>query len=169
MLEGETAKKTSRREPALLETACDWRVTVDLPGLQYKFPLHVAITEERPDLVLWSESLKLIILVELTVPAERNVRSANAKKKYKYGQPGGLCDEIRARGWQVELLCVEVGVIGFIADTTRTALKRLGVWSKAVETLLSETALRCSYVIFVQHKSPVWTPWRMVSNLASQL
>lgn len=82
---------------------------------------------------------------------------------------GGLCDEIRARGWTVELLPVEVGVLGFIADSTRHALKRLGVWNKELSTLLSETALRCSYVIFVQHKTLQWTPWRMVPDFAAAL
>ena len=87
----------------------------------------------------------------------------------RLSKPGGLCDEIRARGWQVELLCVEVGAIGYIAESMRSALKRLGVWSNALSTLLSETALRCSYLVFVQHKVPVWTPWRMVSDLPSEL
>ena len=52
---------------------------------------------------------------------------------------------------------VEVGALGFVADSMRTNLKALGVWSKALHTHLSEMALRCSYLIFLQHKTQVWT------------
>ena len=89
---GSVKKSNVAKEPSLLELACDWRIIVDLKGMPYAFPAHIAITEERPDLVLWSESLKLVILIELTVPSERNVLGAHAKKSQKYGKPGGLCD-----------------------------------------------------------------------------
>ena len=78
--------------------------------MHYNFPAHIAITGERPDLVLWSETLKLVVLIELTVPSECNVTDAYRRKSEKYGKPGGLCDEIRNRGWKVELMPVEVGV-----------------------------------------------------------
>lgn len=154
-------KKKAGREPSILETASDWRIMVDLPGLTYTFPAHIAVTAERPDLIMWSEALKLIVLVELTVPSERNVQNAHKKKTEKYGKAGGLCDEIRARGWRVELMCVEVGTLGFVADATRAMMKRLGIWTKDLHFLLSQTALRCSYVIFVQRNTLSWTPWRM--------
>ena len=52
-LEGEDDKQDEvEREPAILETVCDWRIVVDLPGVVYNFPSHIAITGERPDLVL---------------------------------------------------------------------------------------------------------------------
>jgi len=166
VLEGENDKRHEvEREPAILETACDWRIVVDLPGVVYNFPFHIAITGERPDLVLWSESLKLVILIELTVPSECNTKDANARKREKYGKPGGLCDEIRNRGWKVELMPVEVGVLGYIAASTRKELKRVGFWSKPLATALSEAALRCSYVIFISHKTLSWSPWRMTSDL----
>jgi len=168
MKEGEHDKATkTRREPTILETACDWRIVVDLPGMHYNFPAHIAITGERPDLVLWSETLKLVVLIELTVPSECNVTDAYRRKSEKYGKPGGLCDEIRNRGWKVELMPVEVGVLGYIAVSTQKALKRVGIWTKGLETALSETALRCSYVIFISHKSLAWAPWRMVTDLST--
>ena len=166
--EGEHDKATkTKKEPTILETACDWRITVDLPGVHYNFPAHIAITGERPDLVLWSETLKLVVLIELTVPSECNITDAHQRKSKKYGEPGGLCDEIRNRGWKVELMPVEVGVLGYIAVTTQKALKRVGIWTKGLETTLSEIALRCSYVIFVSHKTLAWAPWRMVTDLST--
>ena len=125
--EGKHDKATkTRREPTILETACDWRIVVDLPGMHCNFPAHIAITGERPDLVLWSETLKLVVLIELTVPSECNVTDAHRRKSEKFGKPGGLCDEIRNRGWKVELMPVEVGVLGCIAVSTQKALKRVG-------------------------------------------
>ena len=118
-------------------------------------------------MVLWSETLKLVVLIELTVPSECNITDAHQRKSEKYGKPGGLCDEIRNRGWKVELMPVEVGVLGYIAVTTQKALKRVGIWTKGLETTLSEIALRCSYVIFVSHKTMAWAPWRMVTDLST--
>ena len=140
---------------------------MDLPGVHYNFSAHIAITGERPDLVLWSETLKLVVLIELTVLSECNITDAHQRKSKKYGEPGGLCDEIRNRGWKVELLPVEVGVLGYVAVTTHKALKRVGIWTKGLETTLSEIALRCSYVIFVSHKILAWAPWRMVTDLST--
>ena len=87
VLEGENDMQDVEREPAILETACNWRIVVDLPGVVYNFSSHIAITGERPDLVLWSESLKLVILNELTVPSECSTKEAYARKSEKYGKP----------------------------------------------------------------------------------
>ena len=62
---------------------------------------------------------------------------------------------------------VEVGVLGYIAASTRKELKRVGFWSKPLAIALSEAALRCSYVIFISHKTLSWSPWRMTSDLSN--
>ena len=120
-------KKPKRMEkpPALLETACDWRIAVDLPGMCGQFPQHIAVTGDKPDLVIWSDSRRVVIMLELTVPSEKNVHAAYERKDYRYGKPGGLKDA--CHGYTVYLLPVEVGVLGFVADSTRIALQRLGV------------------------------------------
>ena len=128
--------------------------------MSYHFPAHVAVTGKKPDIVLWSNSLKKIVLIELTVPAERGVQKAHKKKSASYDALASAC---RLNNWTVELMPVEVGVLGFVADSMRANLKALGVWSKALHTQLSEMALRCSYLIFLQHKTQVWTSWRMFS------
>ena len=100
-------------------------------------------------------------MIELTVPAERGVQQAHKKKDMSYGKPGGLADACRLNDWTVDLMPVEVGALGFVADSMRISLKALGAWSKELHTSLSEMALRCSYLIFLQHKTQVWTSWRM--------
>ena len=37
-------------------------------GKQLKFPREIVETLLRPDLVMWSEACKAVLLVELTVP-----------------------------------------------------------------------------------------------------
>ena len=63
---------------------------------------------------------------------------------------------------------VGVGVLGYIAASTRKELKRVGFWSKPLAIALSEAALRCSYVvIFISHKTLSWSPLRMTSDLSN--
>src|ERR1700753_1670522 len=64
---GQTCKPRNWRPPSVLQLATDWRISADLPHLSYQFPLHIAVTAQRPDVVIWSESLRTIILLELTV------------------------------------------------------------------------------------------------------
>ena len=156
--EGEARRQPSERKktPALLDAACDWHITVDLPEFSYRFPVSVAVTGKRPDLVLWSVSLKLIILIELTVPAERNVMQAYDRKLQRYGGPGGLEGDCRDAGWAVELMPMEVGTLGFISQSTVRACKKLGAWSNELRRALEDVALRASYVLFLERKSPGW-------------
>ena len=62
---------------------------------------------------------------------------------------------------EIDLMPVEVGVLGLVADSMHVSFKAVGVWSKELHTALSEMALRCSYLIFLQHKTQVWTSWWM--------
>ena len=51
------------------------KVVVDL-GSDYKFPVHIASTELRPDLVWWDDSKKFIVLLELTIPFDTLMHEA---------------------------------------------------------------------------------------------
>jgi hypothetical protein len=135
--EGADLRKHKAREkaPPTLETACDWHIIVDLPKMGYQFPSNIAVTGKRPDLVLWSTSLKLILLIELTVPAERNVQQAYDREMDRYDSPGKLTSDCRDAGWDVEVMPMEVGTLGFIAESTMRMLKRLGAWSKHLPRL----------------------------------
>ena len=69
----------------ILETATDWQVICDLEEAgPYAFPLDSALTEKRPDIVMWSESSKQLVMVELTVPNETNVVDAHRRKMERY-------------------------------------------------------------------------------------
>ena len=74
---------------------------------QLKFPPEITTTSLRPDIILWSPSVKAVILAELTVPWEGGMEAAFEGKKEKYT---GLAAECREAGWSI---CpVEVGCRG---------------------------------------------------------
>ena len=68
-------KKTTNTIPTgLLGEAKSWEMRVDL-GKQLVFP-DVVHTNLRPDIVIWSQSPRRMILVELTVPWEERTEES---------------------------------------------------------------------------------------------
>ena len=54
----------------VLRCARDWQFLFDV-GTGYSiFPPEIAATRQRPDVVIFSQSLRVVILLELTVPLE---------------------------------------------------------------------------------------------------
>jgi len=156
---GQKCKPRQVRAPTILQMTRDWRISVDLPHVSYQFPAHIAATAQRPDIVIWSEKLRTVILLELTVSYERGIADAHKRKQEKYAE---LVETCRSAQWKVLLRPVEVGVLGHIAFSMQKTCSELGVWCKELKEALSETALRCSYAIFVARKSPSFSNnWRM--------
>ena len=60
----------------------DLRVLANLPWLIYCFPMHIATTDKRPDIVIWPDHQ--CTLVELTVPFEDNFANAEHRKRGYY-------------------------------------------------------------------------------------
>ena len=81
-------------------------VTADLPDVEYCFPQDVAITDRRPDLVIWSDSS--ICLVELTIPFEAGMVTAAERKQVKYEDLLAMCATSHRRAC---LATIEVGFI----------------------------------------------------------
>ena len=162
---GETCPNSSKAEPPLLQQAADWKVIADFNGKwegdAEGIPTHVvAHTSERPDIIMWSDTLRLVVILELTVPAEVNVQAANTRKRSRYG---GLSSEIQLTtndegvGWKVSVFPVEVTVRGFIARSVHTLLKTLGLpCKKRLKNNLSKMAVRGSYVIWQNRDNVRW-------------
>ena len=124
--EGVKTLRTTRNRPpraSLLTGHMDWQVRVDLDE-RLVFPTHIAITNSRPDIVIWSDSGKCVHLVELTVPWEGNIDLANEKKRTKYDQ---LRMDIEAKGWACKVLPIEVGCRGFLARSMIHYLRGIGL------------------------------------------
>ena len=82
--EGEKKTPIQKRVPhSYLDGAVDWKLMVDLDG-NLKFPRQVAITNQRPDMILMSEMTKRIGLIELTVPSEERIEVSGELKRAKW-------------------------------------------------------------------------------------
>ena len=67
----------------ILHHASDWILLAYL-NKSYCFPVHIALTQLRPDITIFSNSLRKIILIELTSPCEGNMESSHGTKINKY-------------------------------------------------------------------------------------
>ncbi|XP_053391723.1 uncharacterized protein LOC128554473 [Mercenaria mercenaria] len=88
---------------------------------------NIIQTNLRPDIVLWSQSPKKVILVELTVPWEERTEEAYERKLAKYQDLADACNEA---GWKTHLFPVEVGSRGFPAQSLWRMLGALGIKGK---------------------------------------
>ena len=75
---------------------------------QTLFISSVASIDQHPDLVVWSDTQQIVILVELTVHFETNFIDATQRKRNKYQDP------CIANGYATHLVTLEVGSRGLI-------------------------------------------------------
>jgi len=85
---------------------------VDL-GKKLVFP-GIVQTNLRPDIILWSETGKKLIMIELTVLWETRCEEAYERKKAKYTE---LLIECRERGYRTWRFPIEVGARGFCSQS----------------------------------------------------
>ena len=79
-----------------LAAARDWKIAADLKEALH-FPHHIVHTQERLDIVIWSDTVKHVIIVELTVPWKENIEEAFERKKLWYEKLRIECED---KGWQ---------------------------------------------------------------------
>ena len=167
---GESVKKTKakRKAKSLLDCASDWRVQADFDSLQFCFPTEICSTSERPDLVIWSSRTKVVILVELTCPAEEGIQNAANRKMKRYIDIQLL---IRESGWTPHLFTIEVGARGFVAKSTIRMFRSLGLshntTSKCAKDL-SVIAAKCSHAIYVARDCVHWDSKKPLLQLSHQ-
>lgn len=151
---GENKDKIVRKKG--LGNSAEWKVRCDLTD-QLSMPQHIVITNQRPDLIIWSDIEKTIILMELTVPWEENLSYAHERKLSRYDD---LVAQCQARGWNCELFAVEVGCRGFSAQSALKFLTRVGLSGRelkqATKSIVHE-AESASAWIWQQHCAKVRT------------
>ena len=153
---GRKHPKTRSKPTGILHLSSDWELISDLDQ-SYVFPFQIALTELRPDVVIFSKSLKRCILVELTCPCEENMNSWHSTKLAKYSS---LLDVIRRNNWYVDLFAVEVGARGFPAISLKCCLQKLGFPNKLVtQTVkqLGRISMESSFYIWMHRNSKEWT------------
>ena len=129
------------------------------------FPPVIVATSLRPDMVIWSETTKTVVIMELTVPSEDNVADAAFRKTSKYQDLIASCT---LNGWKVRFHTIEVGCRGFVAFSFRTCLRLLGCTNptiKLASSRVSKTALRCSYALYLARDNASWQPIKLLSDL----
>ena len=93
---------------------------VDSPGQHYAFPSHIAITDERPDIIVWSE--EKCALIELTVCHEDNFADAERRKQNRYTDLLCLCT---TNEYISNLITIQVGSRGILDMQSLEDLKLL--------------------------------------------
>ena len=108
-------RRYNHRHDAILSTIASFLSSHLLPSYQmtididssYHFPRHIAATDLRPDIVMWSDAKKEVIFTELTVCYETNFGDAHERKMRKYlglaegGRGKGVsCNNCSSTGWQ---------------------------------------------------------------------
>ena len=153
--EGQASLATIRADTGQLGRTRDWKLLADLDK-KLCFPTEIASTNLRPDLVLWSPSLKLVYVIELTVPWEGAVEEAYERKMLRYAE---LAADAQQQGWKATVRPVEVGCRGFVATSTSRLLREMGVRGKAHRQAvkdLSRAAEKGSQWLWLKRKDPTW-------------
>ena len=116
----------------------------------------VTNTPLRPDIVVYSDSLKTVYLIELTCGDESNFESQRARKESRYEQ---LLADISAAGWTAQLFTVEVGCMGLYHHTLPHLFNFFNIPRHRKKKALDEVAviaLRCSYTIWLSRDNRNW-------------
>ena len=103
----------------------------DLPGQDYCFPVHIAATDERPDIVIQMDHQCTI--VELIDPFKDNFTDAECRKRDHYTDFLCMCTRI-------ELITIQVGSRGALDLPSLSRLKQMckptvRVWTPFVVSL----------------------------------
>ena len=111
----------------IAEMACtnlpeNYQLTVDLGSDNYHFPAHIAHTNLRPDLVIWSDVNKHLIIIELTVCYDTGFEEAASRKMKRYSD---LTSEARERGYQSLTIPVQVGSRGVLEEYGLGQLRKI--------------------------------------------
>ena len=154
-------RRPFRFSKGLLLNSNDWEYLFDLESSPLVFPSEVAVTRQRPDIVIFSRSQKVVILIELTVPLEDRVAASHARKEVRYSS---LVEECTANGWFTSCFAVEVGCLGYVSPSLLHCLDHLGIPSSTSRKLRNEcsrVAMRCSYLLFLRRHINQWSNFSM--------
>ena len=115
--QGATPRSCKCNMSSILHTKrpTDWQITFDFNNNGTIPPETNFITNQHPDIVIWSVSTKRIIWAEETVPLERNIVAAALRKTSRYAN---LKTSLLLKGWSVEDFTYEIGALGVIAKVS---------------------------------------------------
>ena len=134
---------------------CSWKMGADLDS-SLLFP--IVSTSQRPDIIVWSDDTRRVILLELTVPWEENFGDSDDREEKRHEE---LVDAYREGGWsRPEYYHVAVGCRGYVSrDLVNNVRGRFGLPVKELKTLtaaLQQAAEKVSYFIWLRRDHKVW-------------
>ena len=141
----------------ILHHASGWVFIADLNS-NYCFPVQIAFTQLRPDITIFSNNLRTVILIELTCPCEENMESWHSTKINNYL---ALKTIIGSNGWCVEVFTVEVGTRGYCSRSVLCCFKKLGFSNALIRNTiknLSKSTMECLFCIWLARNNKDWTP-----------
>ena len=133
-------------------TAPSANISADL-GV-YTFPHHIVPTDLRPDIVLWDDTLRKIVLIELTICFETSFHHAAEWKGLKYED---VVARARSVGYTGRVITLQVGSRVIIDHAGFSHLKQEFSISKQdfaqLLTRISLLVVEESYKIWCQRNS----------------
>ena len=153
--EGQKPNNVRKTKVGLLHSAPIWKILYDFQGSP-TVPSFLTVTTLHPDIVLYSCSIKAVIIIELTCPCEDNMPYWHDKKRENYHS---LCTSIKANGWRVFFFAVEMGARDYAAEYLLSCLHCLGFPSKLCHSTIknmSTTCLKCSFDIWMARNCSSW-------------
>lgn len=89
-----------------------------------KFPENIVEISLRPDIVIFSEALKQVVMLEPTVPWEERMEEASERKREEYTE---LVEDCHRQGWRARCLttesfCKAYSVLGMMGASRRRAV-----------------------------------------------
>ena len=113
-------KRTTNKSGILFLTN-GWKVVTDCTK-QYVFPIQICLTAFPPGILIYSPSLRHVIITELICPCGENVERWHTVKSNKY-EP--LMHTIKKNCWAVGLFTVEEGARGYPSKSVLSCLRKL--------------------------------------------
>ena len=155
--EGATCGVSSARFQlsGILNDGSDWELLADIDK-RLKFPCHIDDTDLRPDIVIYSNARRILIIIELTCPCEQNIDSAHISKTERYSDLVARC---KRAGWIVHFFAVEVGARGYASVSLKVCLANLGLAGKKLKEALNDASVAASkgsFWIWMKRSDPEW-------------
>lgn len=138
---------------SIFKKASDWQIITDKRNKSYTFPQNLFQTKLRPDILVFSRILKLVVLVELSVPFENFIPKQHLKKTEKYSS---LVEGLKRNGFQVYFYALEVSIRGIPTLLVKTFLCDIGLNNEQVSSYVNricKKAIQASYCVWVHRKS----------------
>ncbi|XP_070166141.1 uncharacterized protein [Polyergus mexicanus] len=112
--------------------------------------------ELRPDLVVWHERSKCVVICDVTIPFENRWVSFDEARARKVAKYSPLAEELQRRGYRVVVTAFVVGALGSWDPRNEAVLRVLRIgnaYASMMRRLMVSDTIRWSRDIYVEHVS----------------